>query len=293
MRKQIQQGLSSLMIGVLGVGWALIGSEAGVGATWFQGLGAWVFLVHLVVFMPSYWARSEKLYDLTGAFCFISSTAALTWWHQETLNTRSMLLAGMIIVWSTRLGWYLGRRVFLVGKDRRFDEIKTDGMTYLMTWLLSALWVYVTAGCAWAAILHKKPVPIQIFGWVCVLVWLGAFVVEVVADAQKSYFRLKNKGKKGFIQSGLWSISRHPNYAGEIVLWFAVAGLAAPTLQGGQKLLLLSPCLVYVLIRYISGVPMLESQADKTFGHRKDYQHYKATVPMLWPGLFSRWKSSH
>ena len=70
-------------------------------------------------------------------------------------------------------------------------------------------------------------------------------------------------------------------------MWFAVAGLAAPVLEGGQKLLLLSPCLVYVLIRHVSGVPMLESHAEKMFGHRKDYQRYKATVPVLWPRLLS------
>ena len=285
MRNQIQQGLVSLAIVILAVGWALIGSGTWGLYTWFQGLGVWVFLVHLVVFIPSFWLKSEKLYDLTGSFCFISSTAALVWWHQGELYTRSLLLATMVIVWSARLGWYLGKRVFTVGKDRRFDQIKLDGMTYLMTWLLSALWVYVTAGCAWAAILQKEPVSMQTFGWLCVWVWLGAWVVEVVADAQKSQFRMRNKGKKGFIQTGLWSISRHPNYAGEIVMWFAVAGLAAPALQGWQKFLLLSPCLVYVLIRYVSGVPMLESQADKTFGHRKDYQHYKETVPILWPRL--------
>ena len=287
MRNQVQQGLASLAIVILAVGWALIGGGTWAVFTWFHGLGIWVFLVHLVVFIPSFWLKSEKLYDLTGSFCFISSTTALVWWHQGELYTRSLLLATMVIVWSARLGWYLGKRVFIVGKDRRFDQIKIDGMTYLMTWLLSALWVYVTAGCAWAAILHKSPEPIQTFGWVCALVWLGAFVIEVVADAQKSQFRMRNKVKKGFIQSGLWSVSRHPNYVGEIVMWFAVAGLAAPALQGGQKFLLLSPCLVYVLIRYISGVPMLESQADKTFGHRKDYQHYKATVPILWPRPWS------
>ena len=121
MFNQIQQGVASLAIVVLATGWALIGSEAWVFSTWFQCLGMWVFLVHLVVFIPSYWAKSEKLYDLTGAFCFISSTAALTWLHQEALDTRSLLLTGMVIVWSARLGWYLGKRVFVVGKDRGYE----------------------------------------------------------------------------------------------------------------------------------------------------------------------------
>ena len=285
MQQSLSPALSSVLILLMGVVWAQIGSN-GLGiVSWFTVLGGWVFLVHLLVFIPALIGQSEKAYDLTGSFCFVSSTGLLLYLQWFKLDARALYLGIMVVVWSVRLGWYLGKRVFAVGKDRRFDSIKKDFYTYLMTWLLSALWVYITAGCAWAALLSETPKPLGAWGWGCCCLWAVGFVVEVLADWQKQQFRLRHNTQKEFISTGLWAYSRHPNYAGEIVMWFAIAGLAAPTLQGWQVFLLGSPLLVYYLIRYISGVNLLEAQAEKKFGHRKDYQQYQTRVPILWPRL--------
>ena len=72
--------------------------------------------------------------------------------------------------------------------------------------------------------------------------WVFGFLFESIADYQKRKFRSENKNK--FIQSGLWSVSRHPNYFGEIVLWFGIALIAFPTLVGPQYVSLISPLFV-------------------------------------------------
>jgi len=88
-----------------------------------------------------------------------------------------------------------------------------------------------------------------------------------------------------FISTGLWSVSRHPNYFGEILLWFGIAIISLPLLVGWQFITLASPLFVYFLITKVSGLPMLEAKSEKKWGHSKDYQDYKNQTPVLVPYL--------
>ena len=90
-----------------------------------------------------------------------------------------------------------------------------------------------------------------------------------------------NEGR--FITSGLWSWSQHPNYAGEILLWAGIAGIALPTLRGAQLATLISPLFVFVLLTRISGIPLLRARAKKRWGNDPDYQAYVARTPTLVP----------
>ncbi len=115
------------------------------------------------------------------------------------------------------------------------------------------------------------------------LVWLLGFSLEVMADRQKTRFRADSENVGKFINVGIWSWSRHPNYFGEIVLWIGVAIIALPALSGWQCLTLISPVFVTILLTHISGVPMLEARADEKWGGRADYEAYKTNTPVLIP----------
>ncbi|MBE0636838.1 DUF1295 domain-containing protein, partial [Candidatus Bipolaricaulota bacterium] len=116
-------------------------------------------------------------------------------------------------------------------------------------------------------------------------IWMCGFSIEVLADAQKARFRSNPANKGHFIQSGLWAWSRHPNYFGEIVLWFGVAIIALPVLRGWQWLSLISPLFVTLLITRISGIPLLEKRADEKWAGQDTYEGYKAGTSVLipWP----------
>jgi len=109
--------------------------------------------------------------------------------------------------------------------------------------------------------------------------------MEVIADAQKSHFNADPANKDKFIQTGLWSRSRHPNYFGEIVLWIGVLIIAMPVLQGWQWAALISPVFVTLLLTRISGVPLLEKKADQEWGGQAGYETYKKQMPVLIPRL--------
>ena len=117
------------------------------------------------------------------------------------------------------------------------------------------------------------------------LVWVFGFTMEVVADYQKSRFNADPNNKGKFIQSGLWSRSRHPNYFGEIILWTGVMVIALPVLQGWQWVALISPVFVTLLLTRVSGIPLLEKKADQKWGGQADYEAYKKTTPVLIPRL--------
>jgi steroid 5-alpha reductase family enzyme len=118
-----------------------------------------------------------------------------------------------------------------------------------------------------------------------VFVWGIGFAIEIIADTQKTKFRSDPKNKGRFIQHGLWSQSRHPNYFGEIVLWLGIAVLSFNALQGWSHIALISPVFVTILLTKISGIPLLEKQGEERWGGEKEYQEYVQQTPSLIPKL--------
>jgi steroid 5-alpha reductase family enzyme len=150
-------------------------------------------------------------------------------------------------------------------------------------WTLQGAWVCFTAGAALAAIASERSVPLGLFAWLGLVLWVAGFVIEVVADQQKSTFRTWPENRDKFMNTGLWTWSRHPNYFGEIMLWTGVAMIALPVLQGWQYVTLVSPLFVFLLLTKVSGMPMLEARADTRWGGSPEYETYKSNTPALWP----------
>ena len=129
----------------------------------------------------------------------------------------------------------------------------------------------------------SKVVPLGWFALIGIILWLEGFIIEVVADSQKTKFRAKKENENKFINEGLWRFSRHPNYYGEITLWLGIALIAFPVLESWQLLTLISPIFVYILLTRISGISMLERRADKKWGDDPEYLLYKESTSALIP----------
>jgi steroid 5-alpha reductase family enzyme len=82
---------------------------------------------------------------------------------------------------------------------------------------------------------------------------------------------------------GLWAFSRHPNYFGEVVIWIGAAVFSIPIFRDFQFFALISPIFEFVLIYFISGVPILETKADRKWGRDPDYIEYKRNTPCFFP----------
>jgi steroid 5-alpha reductase family enzyme len=242
------------------------------------------FLIQWLVFIPAYLLQTEKFFDLTGSLTYISVTAIAVFFSSGT-DGRSILLSVLVVIWAIRLGTFLFRRIKKAGKDDRFDEIKPSFIRFLNVWTIQGLWVTFTVAAALVAITTTNRKELDLFAIIGFLVWVFGFTMEIVADSQKSRFSANPENKGKFIQTGLWSRSRHPNYFGEIMLWVGVAIIAFPVLRGWQWVALISPVFVTLLITRVSGVPMLENKADKKWGGQEDYEAYKKRTPVLIPRL--------
>ena len=275
------------------VAWA--GSQGGAttgGMPVFALVVCYAFAVQWLAFVPSYVRQTERYYDITGALTYVSAMVLAVVLSGAT-DARSILLLVLVLVWAARLGTFLFRRVRRAGKDDRFDDIKRSFTRLFMTWTLQGLWVSLTIAAALAAVTTTAPEGLDVWAFVGLAVWVLGFGLEATADVQKNRFR-KDPSKKGtFISSGLWGISRHPNYLGEITLWVGVAVMAVPVLRGWQFATLISPVFVYLLITRVSGVPLLEKKAEATWGGQEAYEAYKRRTPVLVPYLGRRERGTH
>jgi len=260
------------------------------------------------VFVP---LQTEKYYDLGGSVGFLSTafvslyapylrekywlgnaTATFPGWRSH--SPRQLLLTGALCLWAGRLGTFLVRRVFRDGKDSRFDEIKYKPTVFFGAWMAQATWISLVGLPVWVAnalpaSAHPALGRRDLIG---LALASGSFLFEVVADHQKSTWRHEKGEKKhdeAFISRGLWSISRHPNYVGEVGIWTGVwilasAATRSSALPWGLYLgTAISPIFTYFLLTKVSGVPMLEKASDKKFKEDIRYQDYKSKTPIFFP----------
>ena len=127
----------------------------------------------------------------------------------------------------------------------------------------------------------SKSIELDIITISGIIIWVFGFIFEVVADKQKTEFNKKNKGR--FISTGLWSLTRHPNYFGEFTLWAGLAIISIPYLYGINYIVLTSPLFIYLLLTKVSGVNLLEEIGEKRWGSEKEYQDYKKNTPKFFP----------
>ena len=247
-----------------------------------------IFVIQWIAYIPAFIFKTEKFYDLTGSLTYISAILLALY---STNTSQSFDLGGLIIglaiiVWAIRLGSFLFMRIHKDKKDGRFDSIKTSFSQFFMTWTLQGMWVFICSSAALVAIANPTGVVINSVFMLGLALFILGFVVEVIADNQKTLFRSIPENKDLFINEGLWARSRHPNYFGEITLWTGITVMGISTFEGMNYLAIFSPIFSYLLLVYVSGVRMLEYRGHKKWGHLEEYQNYKKNTPKLIPKLY-------
>lgn len=244
---------------------------------------AWLaFVIQWAAFVPAYLLRTEKFYDLVGSFTFLVLLAMTAHFGPPRSKANTLLLV-FCGVWALRLGAYLFLRVHRDGADRRFARIKTSFMQFGMSWTLQGLWVFLTLCPVIIVVGSAQWHHASIWTAIGAALWVFGFGIEIVSDWQKSQFKASSGNAGQFIRTGLWAWSRHPNYAGEILLWTGIFVICAPMLEGLQWVAAISPLFTLLLLTKVSGVPMLEASADARWGSTPEYAGYKKRTPVLWP----------
>ncbi len=241
----------------------------------------YIFLIHLLIFVPSYFFQTEKFFDLTGTISYVSSVLFIFFKSNtvESINLGSLVLSTFIIIWSLRLGTFLFLRIKKAGKDRRFNEIKKSFSWFFMTFSVSGMWVTICSICALTGIANG--IIFSSTTIIGIIIFIIGFTIEIIADSQKTKFRANDDNKDKFISSGLWKYSRHPNYLGEIILWLGISLISFSSLEGFQYITLISPIFTYLLLVNVSGINFLEKSGKKKWGHLESYKKYLKETPRL------------
>lgn len=242
-------------------------------------------IINFLLFIVAFRRQSDKLTDFAYALSFIVVT--LSAFGLSSHRTGVSLVASiLVLIWALRLGSFLVLRIRKSGHDKRFDEIRGDYLKFLKFWLGQGL-------VAWLLLLPLLFMLSRTSGWswlfvVGIIIWAIGFIIETIADTQKYQFNSVPKNRGHWISSGIWRYSRHPNYFGEISVWVGMYVIAFSGLPLNEQLIgLVSPIAIFVTLRFISGVPILEKSADKKWGDEPNYRKYRDNTPLLipWPHI--------
>jgi len=225
--------------------------------------------------------HTEKFYDLTGSLTFILLSSISH--GQSKMTVRQNLHSWMIFAWACRLGTFLFMRVLKDGQDKRFNEARDNPGKFFVFWSLQGVWVWLTLLPTLILNTERRNPALGTRDYLGYGLWLTGFLIEVTADMQKSIFKADPANEGKFITSGLWSLSRHPNYFGEIMLWAGLYVSSSSVFRGTQYMSVISPLFIYLLISRLSGVPLLEKSGLERWGKLPEYQKYLKEVPVLVP----------
>jgi steroid 5-alpha reductase family enzyme len=195
---------------------------------------------------------------------------------------RGFLAAALVALWSLRLGTHIVRRTLNGSDDPRYAELKRQWGTSWKRQLL--VFLEVQALCGFVLVLAvlvaaHHPGPPGPFDALGVIVALGAIVGEAISDAQLAAFRADPGNRGKVCDTGLWSLSRHPNYFFEWLTWLAYPLIAIGS--GWWWVTLGAPVLMFVLLRFVSGVPPLEAHMLRS--RPAAFRAYQARVNAFWP----------
>ncbi|MDY0102626.1 MAG: DUF1295 domain-containing protein [Lentimicrobium sp.] len=234
-----------------------------------------VFLLALIVkdnsIVDIFWGLGFILLALVGLFL------------SKEIEPKKVLVNIMIVIWGLRLSIHIFHRKLGKGEDFRYVNWRKTWKFFILrsffqVFMLQGLFMLILS---WP-VLHINNSVSGNFGMIEVLglgVFITGFLFETIGDFQLTNFKKDIANKGLIITTGLWKYTRHPNYFGEALLWWGIWLMAVPEIDG--IFTIVSPLVITVLLRYVSGVPMLE----KKYEGRPDWEAYKLETPVFVPSV--------
>ncbi len=240
-------------------------------------MGGWFIIAQI--------KKNNSLVDIAWGLGYV----ILAWFSfikNGTFLSRHVLITALVTLWGLRISGYIFIRNFGKEEDPRYTHIKKRWGKYLN--LYSFLVVFMLQGFLILVIGYPILVinnsalfcltPLDYIG---TCIWTFGYFFEAIADTQLHNF-LKIPSNAGKImQSGLWKYTRHPNYFGEVVLWWGIWLISLSVPYGTSAII--SPLTITYILLYVSGIPMTERQMK----HLENFDEYKNKTSKFIP-WFSR-----
>ena len=239
-----------------------------------------ITLVNVLAYIWAYKKQSDHLTDISYSLCFIAVTLYFLLFNGD-LTLNRVILASMVVLWAVRLGGFLFYRIHKMGRDTRFDAFRGDAKGFLKFWLLQSLSIAIII----LPVLFGLQDVNLVINYFAIVLWCKGWLLQSIADWQK--FTFKNTNAKGlFINTGLYTYIRHPNYLGEIMIWLAIFWYVCTTLSHWEWIAILSPIWIITLLIFISGIPLIEKTNIEKRSNDIGYQNYIKRTWRLVPFLY-------
>eukprot|EP00188_Purpureofilum_apyrenoidigerum_P003928 Plantae.Rhodophyta-Purpureofilum_apyrenoidigerum.ctg4260.p1 GENE.Plantae.Rhodophyta-Purpureofilum_apyrenoidigerum.ctg4260~~Plantae.Rhodophyta-Purpureofilum_apyrenoidigerum.ctg4260.p1 ORF type:complete len:314 (+),score=61.13 Plantae.Rhodophyta-Purpureofilum_apyrenoidigerum.ctg4260:45-944(+) len=249
-------------------------------------LFGWNFVFYVITATLKF----DKLTDFAGGTGF-ALAALLTFLLNQTYYPTQIAVTVMVLVWSLRLALFLLYRIIKWGEDNRFDSLRENPLKLAGFWAGQFMWNFVVSLVTIAINSADYRTGITALEIVAYIFWSIGLIIEVVADIQKSKFKASKEGKNHWCDVGLWKYSRHPNYFGEMLVWWSlfVSGMRVYNATW-RWVAVLSPLFTMATLLFGSGVSIAEDRYNSKFGSDTDYLKYKYETSNLIPMLPSIYK---
>ena len=227
-----------------------------------------IFLFMTLAFILAIIFKRNDIADVAWGLGFIVVAIFNTLYYPQT-NT--YIITILTAIWGLRLASHIFQRLRSRPEDFRYQQWRTDWGKYF--YIRSYLQVFLLQG--FFMLLISLPVILAgyTFTYLGIFVWLIGFFFESVGDKQLAEF-IKNTNNKGKVMNqGLWAYTRHPNYFGEVAMWWGIWLISC------NPLAVIGPLTISFLIIFVSGIPLLE----KKYQNDPAYQNYKSHTSVFFP----------
>jgi steroid 5-alpha reductase family enzyme len=237
--------------------------------------------LNLIFFLIAYYKQTDKLTDITYAATFI--VLAVMAFGSNAMVTEKILALLMILLWAFRLGGFLFIRINTMQKDKRFDTMRSNFWSFSKFWMLQGLSVFLLS-IPVLFYFDSPNVQLSFLSVIGFIIWIIGFFIETIADFQKYTFKNSKSNKDKWISTGLFKHIRHPNYLGELLIWYGVYLYTFSSLTLTFQLIgLISPIFITILLVFISGIPLLDKSSFEKWGKKESYLNYRKNTGALVP----------
>lgn len=239
-----------------------------------------LFIYFNIIYLLCLRLKNNTYIDIAWPIGFIlSAISSFTLSNEKSII--AIITTTLILIHSSRLSYYLFKRTLKKEEDFRYRDLRKKHIknfiifSYIYIFMLQFILNFIIA--LPIIITNLYSIKLNVFSLIAIPIFITGFLFQVISDIQMNNFRNNKKNKGKLISTGLWKYSRHPNYFGEILIWWSFFFFSLYSTL--NIFLIISPLTINFFIVKITGVPMLEKRLEG----RSGWKEYKKNTNMIIP----------
>ncbi len=250
------------------------------------------FLMFLFTFFVAKIKEKHDLLDILWGLAFIVPSV-LSLILNGKYNIVNIVLSSLVLIWGLRLTYHIFIRNSKSNEDFRYLKYREEYngkcfdfhfffKMYVLQYILSIIISF--------QVVYSNIIGLDKFTYLTaigLLIWIVGYLFESIGDRQLRIFKSDENNNGKIMNKGLWRYTRHPNYFGESTMWWGIYLIAISNYK--NYFLIFSPIVITFLLRFVSGVPLLEKKYDgmKECAKKENWKKYKEETNIFIP-MFKR-----